>query len=228
MERVIAQAQVSGKQSKNNNIGPSAIRVAIADDHPIVQRGLKDAMRAHSHLELVGTASSFQELMAILPSAIPDVLILDLSGMGGAPLPLMERLRREYPELRVIVFSSFIDLVPEMLKAGAYGYIGKEDLDHYLVTAITIVHHGKQFLSPTAERYLARSEGQRGPSELSEQQATAVKYAAQGLKTKQIADRMGIDEHTVLNYITLAKRKTGHTTRLELIDWYRRNYLDGQ
>jgi two-component system, NarL family, invasion response regulator UvrY len=212
----------------SNNRERLVIRVAVADDHPIVQRGLKDAIGPHSHLELVGTASSFQELVGILPSVIPDVLILDLNGMGSAPLPLMERLKREYPELRVIVFSSFVDLVPEMLKAGAYGYIAKEELDHYLVTAITVVHHGEQFLSPIAASYLARSQGQRGPSELSDQQATAVKYAAQGLRTEAIADRMGIDGRTVVNYITLAKRKTGCGTRLELIDWYRRNYAEGQ
>ncbi len=206
----------------------AAIRVLIADDHPIVQRGLKDVIGAHPHLQIVAAASSFQELVEILPTAAPDVLVLDLSGMGSAPLPLMERLRRDYPELGVVIFSSFVDSVPEMLKAGTRGYVAKEELDHHLVTAIMMVHRGKQFLSPVAENYLARCQGRRGPSELSDQQQTAVKYAAQGLNTKQIADQMGLEEHTVFNYITLAKRKTGCATRLELIEWYRRNYLSDE
>ncbi len=210
----------------NSSKESASIRVVIADDHPIVQRGLKDAIASHALIQLAGVASNFQELMVILPSALPDVLILDLNGMGSAPLPLMERLKRDYPDLGVVVFSSFVDLVPEMLRAGARGYIAKEELDHHLIPAIMLVHRGKQFLSPVAENYLARCQGQRGSRDLSEQQTTAVKHAAQGLKTKQIADRMGLDEHTILNYITLAKRKTGCATRVELIDWYRRNYLD--
>ncbi len=210
----------------SSNQGLPAIRVVIADDHPIVQRGLKDALASQPHLQVVDVASSFQELLEILPSALPDILVLDLNGMGSAPLPLMERLKRDYPDLGVVVFSSTVDLVPEMLKAGTHGYIAKEELDHHLVTAITVVQRGKQYLSPVAEGYLARSQGQRGPSELSPQQLTVVKYAAQGLTTANIAACMGIDERTVVNYITLAKRKTRCVTRLELVEWYRRHYLN--
>ena len=206
----------------------SAIRVVVADDHPIVQRGLNDVLTAHPHLQVIATVSNFRELMESLPNALLDVLVLDLNGMGSAPLPLMERLRREYPELAVVVFSSLVDCVPEMLKAGARGYVVKEEREHYLITAIEVVHRRKQFLSPIAEEYVARSEESGGPRELSAQQATAVKYLARGLNTEAIADQMGIDPRTVLNYITLAKRKTGCGSRLELVEWYRRMYLDTQ
>lgn len=202
-----------------------AIRVVVADDHPIVQRGLKDVITAHPHLEVTATAGNFRELIERLPEAAPDVLVLDLNGMGSAPLPLMERLRREYPELAVVVFSSLVDCVPEMLKAGACGYVVKEEREHHLITAIEVVHRGKQFLSPIAEEYVARSKEPGGPRELSAQQVTAVKYLAQGLSTEAIADQMGIDPRTVLNYITLARRKTGCGSRLELVEWYRRTYL---
>lgn len=207
------------------SIHETAIRIVIADDHPIVQRGLADVITAHSHFVLAATVSSFRELLECLPDAVPDVVILDLNGMGGAPLPLIERLRREYPHIAVVVFSSLVDCVPEMIKAGAHGYVIKEEREHHLITAIEVVHLGKQFLSPIAEEYIARSREPGGQRELSSQQATAVKYIAQGLSTEATAAQMGVDPRTVLNYITLAKRKTGSNSRLDLVDWYRRTYL---
>jgi DNA-binding NarL/FixJ family response regulator len=207
------------------NAHETAIRIVIADDHPIVQRGLTDVITACTHFVLTATVSSFRELLECLPDATPDVVVLDLNGMGSAPLPLIERLRREYPNIAVVVFSSLVDCVPEMLKAGAHGYVIKEEREYHLVTAIEVVYRGKQFLSPIAEEYVARSLEPGGRRELTVQQVTAVKYIAQGLSTEAIAAQMGIDPRTVLNYITLAKRKTGSNSRLDLVDWYRRTYL---
>ncbi len=68
---------------RSNQIPP--IRVVVADDHPIVQRGLKDVITAHPHLEVIATASNFRELIESLPHALPDVLVLDLNGMRALP-----------------------------------------------------------------------------------------------------------------------------------------------
>src|SRR4051794_24034561 len=133
-----------------------AIRVVIADDHPIVQRGLKGAITSHDHLHVVATADNFRDLMEVLPTTVADILVLDLNGMGSAPLPLMERLKRDYPNLGIVVFSSLVDCVPELLRAGAYGYVVKGEREHHLITAIELVHRGKQFLSPLAEEYVLR------------------------------------------------------------------------
>ena len=201
------------------------IRILGADDHPFAQGGLEKAIAAYPNLELVGMVGSFQELMKNLPAMCPDVLIMDLGDMGGPPLSLMERLKREFPQLGVIVFSSSIDLVPEMIKAGARGYVAKEEQTHHLVNAILVVHAGQQYLSPHAQEYLARSEESGGPRKLSERQETIIKYLAQGLKTEQVANLLSVAPKTVLNQITLAKVKIGCDTRGELVDWYQRNFL---
>jgi DNA-binding NarL/FixJ family response regulator len=82
------------------------------------------------------TAANFQELTTVLQTVPAEVLILDLGGMGGSPLTVVERLRREHPHLAILVFSSSVDLVPELLRAGAKGYVVKEELSDQLITAI--------------------------------------------------------------------------------------------
>jgi DNA-binding NarL/FixJ family response regulator len=199
----------------------AAIRVVIADDHPIIIDGVKTHLRRHPELALVGIARSFEEVVPLLEQTCPDVLVLDIVKMGGSVLNLMNRLHREYRTLGVVIFSSMVDLAPELLEAGARGYVTKDELAHELVAAIKAVAKGNLFVSPvvTAYRALAKQQTGLGPKEL-----VALKLLVEGHDTAGIAEQMGINVHVAQNYITALRRKTGSTQRTQLIDWYRRRY----
>src|SRR3712207_807569 len=111
-----------------------AIRVIMADDHPPILDGMTAYLTTDSQLQVVAVARSFPDLMQVLRTTRADVLVLDVGGMGGSPFPVLDRIKREYPQLAVIVFSSSVDLVRNMLKAGVKGYVVKEDLSTQLVS----------------------------------------------------------------------------------------------
>jgi DNA-binding NarL/FixJ family response regulator len=197
------------------------IRVLVADDHPIILDGIQTLLAQAPSITVVGTARSFRAVSEVLDQVDADVLILDLGGMDGSPLALIHRLQREHPLLRVIVFSSSIDLAPELIAAGASGYVAKEELPTTLMMAISSVFSGQAFLSPLVQEYL---EQLSTPSPLTPKEQIALKLLAQGLGTEEIAAQMRIDPRSVQNHITSMRRKTGCFERTQLVDWYRRTY----
>jgi DNA-binding NarL/FixJ family response regulator len=199
----------------------SSIRIVIADDHPVVVDGLQNVLSRQPEISIVGTATSFRDLDRVLEQHSPQILILDLNGMGGSALSLMEGLQRSYPDLSVIIFSSIVDLAPELLDAGVRGYVAKEDLTRELLTAILAVANGDLCVSPLVRKYLEESSQK---SMLSPKELTAVKLLAHGANTQKIAEQMGVTIDVAQNYITHSRRKTGCMQRTELVEWYRNLY----
>lgn len=200
---------------------PLAIRVILADDHPVLIDGLKAILTTHLGIDVVGVSQSFHELLALLTHTAADVLILDLSGMGGAPLTVVSHIQRAYPDLAIVIFSSSVDLAPELLHAGVRAYITKEDLTDQLVAAILAVHSGQTYRSPIVEHYL-HATTLRQQQHLSPKELSVLKLLAHGLGTIAIAEHLGIDPRSVQNYITALRRKTGCAERTQLVDWYRK------
>jgi len=201
---------------------PLTVRVIIADDHPIVRDGLTTILDADPQFKVVADVGSFKELTEILHNVSADVLVLDIGGMGSSPLLTIERLRRDYPKLPIVVFSSSIDMVPEMLAAGVQGYMVKEERTLQLIPALRAVHRGQHFLSPLAKEYVARYTAQSAKLRLAPMEVTVLKLMTQGLSTEEIADHRGIDSRTIHNHIYKLRRKIGVHQRTELVNWYRR------
>lgn len=197
------------------------IRVLIADNHPMMLDALSSQLSAFAQFTVVARARSFSEVIAAAQQHPADVLILDLGDMGGSPLVIVQRLQRDHPQLKILVFSATIDLAPEMLNAGAAGYVAKEELSSVLLEAITAVAAGQLFCSPFVQDYLAQSKRE---TSLTPKEQVSLKLLAQGLTTLEIATAMRIDPRSVQNHITALLRKTGCAQRVQLIDWYRRTY----
>lgn len=202
------------------------ITVAIADDHPIVLEGLHTLLNAAPRIKLVGRARNAAELHTLLASTTVDVLVLDLGGMGEAPLTLVYQLRRTYPSIAVVVFSSSVDLAPEVLRAGVRGYIVKEDLGSHLVAAVYAAHAGQSCRSTAVEDYLLQTTTMRHQHHLAPKEVLVLQLLAQGFGTVEIAEQMQIDSRSVQNYITALRRKLGVAERVQLVNWYRRMYGD--
>ncbi len=206
----------------------ASIKVLIADDHAIVRDGLRGIIASNPDLEIVGMVTSFEGVLAQLKLTSVDVLILDLGGMGGAPLTFVTRLQREYSRLNIVVFSSSVDLAPELLQAGICGYVVKEELSLQLIQAIQAAAAGQQFLSPLVTEYMARAEARNHKNTLTPQELNVLKHLSHGLGTPEIAEHLEIDPRVVYNYLSTLRRKTGCTERTQLAEWYKRMYgLEG-
>jgi len=201
-----------------------SIRVVIADDHPIVLDGLTMILTAAPSIQLVGVAQSFNEMIGLLDNVTTDMLVLDLGGMGGSPLIFVNRMQRVYPNIRIIVFSSSVDLAPELVQAGVRGYITKEDLSEQLVAAIQAVRSGQRYFSQVVQDYLLQATTLHKQHHISPKELSVLKLLAQGLGTIAIAEQLGIDPRSVQNHITTLRRKIGCAERTQLVDWYHRMY----
>jgi DNA-binding NarL/FixJ family response regulator len=197
------------------------IRVIIADDHPIVRDGIQAILAGDPQTHVVGVATSFDDVLVLLTNVSADVLVLDLRGMGSGPLSLVTRLQHMHPDLAIVVFSSSIELAPELLQAGVRGYVIKDDLSEYLRTAIHAAALDQRFLSPLAQDYVLRTMTQRQPRQLTSQEVHVLRLLAEGLGTVQIAEQIGIDPRSVQNHITALRRKLGCRERTQLVAWYR-------
>jgi two-component system, NarL family, response regulator LiaR len=205
-----------------------SIRVIIADDHPIIRAGVRATLSAHPQIQVVGEAASFSELLGLLETIAAHVLILDLVGLGVGPISMVDRLQRDYPRLAIVVFSSVLDLAPDLLAAGALGYLLKDEIAEQLAGAVQAAHRGERRLSPAVSAHLRRSERLREQVQLTLREQYVLRLLARGLRTEEIAAQLSIDPRTAQNHITALLRKTGSPQRADLIAWYRREVADSR
>lgn len=188
-----------------------AIRVLIADDHAVVREGLRTLISAQSEMELVGEAVDGGEAVQKVRSLKPDVILLDLvmPRMGG--IEAIEEIKREDPETRILVLTSFAedDKVFPAIKSGALGYLLKDATPQELLQAIRDVHRGEPTMHPIIARKLMRElqrppEPSRIPTEepLTEREVEVLRLVAQGFPNQEIGDKLCISERTVRTHVT--------------------------
>src|SRR5512140_2715580 len=132
------------------------IRIILADDHPIVRNGIKDALSKQKNIEVVGEASSGTQVLRRAKDLMPDIVLMDISmpGMGG--LEATQRLRATLPKVKILVFTMHDnkEYVLEIIRSGASGYVLKDTSTLELVKAIETVHHGGTFFSSKVSQFL--------------------------------------------------------------------------
>lgn len=185
------------------------IRILIADDHPLVRRGLRSLFEIEPGMEIVGEAEDGAEVVSKARALRPDVILLDLVMPRKSGLEAIDELKHENPDVRILVITSFADddKVFPAIKAGALGYLLKDSSSRELLRAIRDVYHGELTLHPAVARKMIRELEGRSDLPLSEEPLTAremetLQLVAQGLTNKEIAERLFISERTVCNYIS--------------------------
>src|ERR1700719_1013350 len=131
------------------------IRIAVADDHAVVRRGLRQIIAEASDLEFAGEAGSADELLTLLRSRPFDLVVLDLMLGMRSGIDLLKHIKSEFPRLPVLILSMHAENVFAIraLRAGAAGYVQKEEAAEELLTAIRRIASGKTYVSPAmAER----------------------------------------------------------------------------
>lgn len=185
------------------------VSVFLVDDHEVVRRGLIDLLGTDPELDVVGEADSVADAMAKIPTARPDVAVLDVQLPDGNGIELCRDLLSSMADLRCLMLTSFTsdEAMLDAILAGASGYVVKDIKGMDLVRAIKEVGAGRSLLDSRAAAALMaklRGEDQRVDplSGLSSQERTLLSLLGEGLTNKQIADKMFLAEKTVKNYVS--------------------------
>ena len=212
------------------------IRVLLIDDHVIMRKGLCMLIENQPGLKVVGEAA--ERSTAILSAAReqPDIILLDLALGDENGLDLLTDLRAAAKRARVIVLTGTRDPVQhrQAVSLGATGIILKEQAVSVLIKAIERVHAGETWLDPAlvatvlAERSHVRgqdSDTQAARVALTEREREIIVLIGEGLKNRQIGERLSISETTVVHHFTSIFAKLGVANRLELVTYAYRHGL---
>lgn len=200
-----------------------AIRVFIADDHPIVRQGLRRIVEDDSGMTISGEAADGASLLRALDSVAADLVLLDVSMPGGTFLDTLKDLRSRHPTIRVLVLSVHAEdqWAVRALRAGASGYLTKDHSPDQLLEAIRRVYRGGKYVSPTlAEQLASQLDGdlQRAPHEmLSDREFEVMRRLGSGMTVSEIATELAISAKTVSTYRTRVLEKMGLATNADLV-----------
>lgn len=210
-----------------------AIRIFIADDHPIVRQGLRRIVEADAGMTIAGEAADAASLSAALERTATDVVLLDVSMPGGLFLDTLRELRAKHPTVRVLVLSVHPEdqWAVRALRAGASGYLTKDHSPDQLLDAIRRVYRGGKYVSPTLAEHLAEhldGGGHRAPHELlSDREFEVMRRLGSGLTVSQIATELAISAKTVSTYRTRILEKMAVATNAELVRYASEHGLIG-
>ena len=199
------------------------IRILIADDHSMVREGLRRIVEGHSDMEIVLEAADGGEVLDALRSAEVDVLLLDISMPGPGFLETMDRVRKDHPEVRVLVVSMHPEerWATRAFQSGAAGYLTKAHSAEELAEAIRRVHQGGRYVTPTlAERLASRlgpGGGTVGHESLSRREYQVLCLLGSGKMVKSAALELGVSPKTISTYRTRILEKLGLRSTADLI-----------
>ncbi|MFD9883274.1 response regulator [Streptomyces alboflavus] len=209
---------------------PNRVRVLIADDQPLVRRGLALILSPDPAFEVVGEAEDGKQAVALAHRLRPDVVVMDirmpvLDGVGAT-----EELARVLPRCRVLALSTFDmdEYVVGALRAGAYGFLPKDSSPEELIAAVRTVHAGEAAVAPRLltrliSAYVRAPQRSRRPApaaalgELTPREVEVWRLIATGLDNAQISGALDISVSTVKNYITSIFGKLGVRDRAQAV-----------
>jgi two-component system, NarL family, response regulator DevR len=198
------------------------VSVFLVDDHEVVRRGLIDLLRTDPELDVVGEADSVTDAMATIPTARPDVAVLDVQLPDGNGIELCRDLLSSMADLRCLILTSCTadEAMLDAILAGASGYVVKDIKGMDLARAIKEVGAGRSLLDSRAAAALMaklRGEDQRVDplSGLTSQERRMLSLLSEGLTNKQIADQMFLAEKTVKNYLSRLLNKLRMESRTQ-------------
>ena len=217
--------------SQNQNRTDTAtdhIRVIVVDDHPAIREALSGVINAKMDMVLCGEATSADGAFQLVESIKPDVAVIDISLEDVHGLDLVQNLRAQYPELRVVIFSMYDESVyaERAIRAGASGYVMKSEPTQNVVDAIRCVAQGEIHLSRRmATRFLSKIlQGSKKRSrsaidELTDREMAVFQMLGEGHSVPEIAQRLNLGRKTVETYRRRAKEKLGFASVSELLQY---------
>lgn len=190
------------------------IRILVADDHPVVRKGLTAGLARQTTVEIIGEAADGRETVRKARALKPDLILMDINMPHMSGLAVTELLSREMPGIKVLVLSAqgSTDCVVRIIQSGAHGYVLKDAPMEELVRAIETVHGGQAYFSADVAR-VALNQFVRGQSEaantpqLTNREREVLAQIADGLSNKEIASQLGVGVRTVETHRERIMRK---------------------
>jgi len=208
------------------------IRVMIVDDHAILRAGVREMLQDEEDLQVVGEAGSAEETLQLLNNGTEvDVVILDVTLPGQSGLDLLKTLRRDRPELQILVLSMHPErsFAVRLMRAGANGYVPKMIVPEELVRAVRAVGSGRRYITPIVAELLASEAASEedGPlhNRLSERELQVFTRIARGVSPAVMANELGLSVKTVSTYRARILEKMGMRSNAEIAAYAVRNQL---
>jgi len=203
--------------------GARTLKIVLVDDHAIVRQGLRSILEREDDITVVGEAATAAEARAVVERARPDIVLLDLklsTGSNTEGLDVCAELTARYPELGVLVLTTFLDdaLVVEAIHRGARGYVIKDVDTTGLVSSIRAVARDESAFDSRSASAMVRSI-RTAPEEpvLTSREQNVLELLARGLSNRDIGARLYISETTVKFHVRNIMRKIGASSRAEAV-----------
>ncbi len=209
-----------------NQAPPRKNRILVVDDHPIVRQGLALLINQEADMLVCGEAEEAMGAMHVLASAKPDVLIVDISLNGPDGLDLLKNVRTTHPTLPVLILSMHDESIyaERALRAGANGYIMKQEATEKVLVALRRILAGEIYVSDhiankMLKHYITGSGTLRPSSiaDLSDRELEVFRLIGEGHGTRQIAEELHLSVKTVESYQAHIKEKLSLRSARELM-----------
>lgn len=217
------------------SLASTKVRVFLVDDHPIVRRGFQLLLGMESDLMVCGEADSGPAALQMILALKPDVAIVDLSLKASSGLELIKQLRAQGLKLKLLVFTMRDEGIyaERALRAGADGYITKEEGAEKSIQAIRLLMQGKRYLSDRVAAKIMDSLTGNAPrtesavQSLSDRELEVLEFLGEGLGSSEIAEKLHLSIKTIESHREHMKVKLGLTRATELVN-YAFNWFHGE
>lgn len=204
------------------------LRILLADDHQMLRDGLRLLIDAQPNMRVVGEAANGQEAILKAREVSPDLVVMDLSMPEMNGLEATQRLKAEFPQVRVLALTAHEDesYLAQLCKAGAAGYVLKRSAGDQLLQAITTIANGGLHFEPALvskalARQVAAQNGptRAGPELLSEREREVLILVAWGFSNKEIASELQLSVKTIETYKIRISEKLGLRSRARMVQF---------
>ena len=213
-------------------------RILVLDDHPVVRDGLSLIINCERDLFACGSGGAHEFLQQVVTTSKPDLVTIDLALHDGDGLELIRSLQSHHPLLPILVITQHDEMVyaERALKAGARGYVMKQETTDKIMAAIRTVLAGGHYFSPRIAALALRRFGQNrsqlrnnksGINTLSNRELQVLQLLGAGLGTRVIANKLGLSVKTIEAHREHVKHKLGLSSASQLLN-YATSWLKGQ
>ena len=207
---------------KNSGVG--RLTIAIVDDHPLVREGLAARISAQPDMEVCGEADDIESAMEMIAAKRPALVIVDIALRDGHGIDLIKRIVAAGINTRMLVVSAYDEslFAERALRAGALGYINKQELQGKVVEALRTVLRGERYLSSAmAQRLIAQAIGSKaaagGTEALTDRELQIFQLVGRGKSTREIANELNVSVHTIDSHREHIRAKLDLRSGTELI-----------
>ncbi len=209
------------------------IKVLIADDQELIRQSLEIVLNLREEISIIGTANNGKEVLDFLKKNQPDVILMDVRMPEMDGVECTKRVKEKYPKIKIIVLTTFGDeeYVFSALKYGASGYLLKGISMDDLEKAIHTVYNGGAMINPEITSKVVELFSEMAQSNyditieasnvdrVTDAEWEIIRLVGRGMSNREIADKIGLSEGTVRNYLSTILSKVGLRDRTQLAIW---------